>query len=150
MEILREMLESFILFNLIEGVIIFLFFDCFSSFKRLNCKNIVFISLVNCVISYIAPPLLYQTLSLIIMMFIVSKNYNKRYKESLFISFLSIVFLLVVDMPFIMILDLFNIDFYSFTVLNKFLYLLIPKSIEIIILIKRRKYNEKRYVDRER
>ena len=60
MELFKSILMDFCLFSLIEGFIYCYFFTNIGNLNHFNLKEIIIISIGNCIISQIFPPLFYQ------------------------------------------------------------------------------------------
>ena len=57
---LREILTDFVLFNFVEGLLYAMFFNRVCKCKKFNLFEIIVMSIGNCVVSCLFPPLIYQ------------------------------------------------------------------------------------------
>lgn len=134
---MKDILLDFILFSGIEGFIFCLFFYKIGNCRKFKWYEWLIMSFGNCVISKVFPPIIYQILMIIWMAYFnkfVINEYN--YKYYLKFSGLSMFFFLITEMPYNMILELFNITD-IFDIQNKFVIfeIMIPLRIIQFIII---------------
>lgn len=138
MELVKDVVVDFCLFSLIEGFIFCLFFEKIGGCKKFKWYEVLILSIGNCIISQVFPPVLYQIIILFYMSIAISafdKKYNIRYYFK--IVFLSIVFMLVVEMNFGIIFELiFKENFISISLFYSFLISLFLRILEIFFIFK--------------
>lgn len=57
---LREIVTDFVLFSFVEGLLYAMFFNRVCKCKKFNLFEIIVMSIGNCVVSCLFPPLIYQ------------------------------------------------------------------------------------------
>lgn len=139
MELVKNIVVDFCLFSLIEGFIFCLFFDKIGECRKFKWYEILILSIGNCIISQVFPPVAYQIIVLFYMSFII-KIFDKQYNVIYYIKivFFSIIFMLITEMMFAMFYEFilnFN-DFVSINILNKFITTIPMRLFQIIILYK--------------
>lgn len=135
LEFIKDCIIDFVLFSGIEGYIFCLFFEKICNCKRFKCLDWFVLSLGNCLISKIFPPLLYQIVMMMWMAFVLiikSKDIKVKYLKY---SFLSMFFMMIIEMIFAMIYEnCFGIDFVILSFSLGFLYAIPIKLTEIFFI----------------
>lgn len=129
-ELIKDVIVDFILFSGIEGLIFCLFFVKIGNCKKINFAKWFLFSFVNCIISKIFPPVIYQIISgLWIFIFLHFINDNKNISKCVKSSIFSICMFLVLEIPYSILLEYF-FKFESFR-----LFLTDYEQIKLFILI---------------
>lgn len=128
-------LQDFILFSLIEAIIYTQFFNLVCKCKKFNIKEILFIGLVNCLISTIIPPILFQVLMVVFMGCYIFLKKNKTMFKSLLFSLCGMTLLMVIEMSISIIsLNLFSIDLMRASGLTLFIYMIPIRILELCVI----------------
>lgn len=106
MELLKNIITDFCLFSLIEGFIYCYFFHVFDKIRKFKLKEIIILSIGNCLISQIFPPIIYQIFMILWMSTFLNYVRKIKYKECLKMSFYVMIFQLVTEMPIAMIYEI--------------------------------------------
>ena len=155
MELVKDVVVDFCLFSLIEGFIFCLFFEKIGRCKKFKWYEIFVLSLGNCIISQIFPPVLYQIIILFYMSFII-KLFDNKYKIYFYIkiTFISIIFMLIFEVGIFILYDIFFNLIFTENTLKTFLGTIPIRILQIYIifyLFKRRiklwKFGLEKYVD---
>lgn len=76
---LREMIIDFVLFSFVEGLLYAMFFNRVCKCKKFNVFEIIVMSIGNCVVSCVFPPVIYQIVMMCWMAFCLHlKNETDR------------------------------------------------------------------------
>ena len=136
MELLKDIIVDFCLFSLIEGYIFCLFFEKIGGCKKFKWYQVFILSMGNCFISQTFPPLLYQIV-MIIWMYIYLKILNKKEKNILLYSAISMIILLIIEMIYNIALEvIIGLDGFIMNKFNLFLLILPIKLFEFILVYK--------------
>lgn len=136
---LREIVTDFVLFSGIEGFIFCLFFEKVGECRRFKWYEWLILSVGNCLISQLLPPLLYQIVCIIWMCSFLHISNNLSILNGLKLSFKSVVFFLICEMVFAMIYEvLFNIDFSVLGNMKTFMFMILIRLVEILFIFIRR------------
>lgn len=135
MEILREVVEGFLLFNFIEALVYcFIFYFVFGC-EKFRLYEVVLIGVVNSIITSIFPPLVYQ-IFIILFYYMVIKSKSKNSKKNSFIlAISSLVIMLIMDMTYSITLEAIGIYLFEIDNLSLSIYLIFLRIIEIFIVI---------------
>ena len=132
---LREMVIDFVLFSGIEGFIFCLFFEKVGECRRFKWYEWLILSIGNCLISQLLPPLLYQFVCIIWICSFLHISNNLSILNGLKLSFKSVIFFLIFEMVFAMIYEvLFNIDFSVLDNTKAFMFMMPIRLVEILFL----------------
>lgn len=132
---LREIVTDFVLFSGIEGFIFCLFFEKVGECRRFKWYEWLILSIGNCLISQLLPPLLYQFVCIIWICSFLHITNNLSVLNGLKLSFKSVVFFLIFEMVFAMIYEvLFNIDFSILDNTKAFMFMIPIRLVEILFL----------------
>ena len=132
---LREMVIDFVLFSGIEGFIFCLFFEKVGECRRFKWYEWLVLSIGNCLISQLLPPLLYQFICIIWICSFLHISNNLSILNGLKLSFKSVVFFLIFEMIFAMIYEvMFNIDFSVLDNTKAFMFMMPIRLVEILFL----------------
>ena len=136
---LREIVTDFVLFSGIEGFIFCLFFEKVGECRKFKWYEWLILSIGNCLISQLLPPLLYQVGMVTWMIIFLHITNKTKYFCGFNIVFKSMIFLLVCEMLFAMFYDfVLGLDFTDVKNIVVFL-MTIPIRFTEIILIRRYK-----------
>ena len=102
---LREIVTDFMLFSGIEGFIFCLFFEKVGECRKFKWYEWLILSIGNCLISQLLPPLLYQFVCIIWICSFLHISNNLSILNGLKLSFKSVVFFLIFEMIFAMIYE---------------------------------------------
>lgn len=132
---LREMVIDFVLFSGIEGFIFCLFFEKVGECRRFKWYEWLILSIGNCLISQLLPPLLYQFVCIIWMALFIHFSNEKNIFDSVKLSFKSVIFFLVCEMLFAMFYDfILKLDFTNAKNIVVFIMALPIRLVEIILI----------------
>ena len=131
MELLKDIIVDFCLFSLIEGWVLAQFYEKICNCRKFKWWQIIILSFGNCIISQMFSPLLYQILMILWMGLFISVI---NQKNKFLLSFLSMIFLLIIEMNYSYILSLFNIMSERINYILLFIYILPMRLIEILII----------------
>lgn len=132
---LREMVIDFVLFSGIEGFIFCLFFEKVGGCRKFKWYEWLALSIGNCLISQLLPPLLYQFVCIIWMALFIHFSNEKNIFDSVKLSFKSVIFFLVCEMLFAMFYDfILELDFTNSKNIVVFIMTLPIRLVEIILI----------------
>ena len=132
---LREIVTDFVLFSGIEGFIFCLFFEKVGECRKFKWYEWLILSIGNCLISQLLPPLLYQVVCIIWMALFIHFSNEKNIFDSVKLSFKSVIFFLVCEMLFAMFYDfILELDFTNAKNIVVFLMTLPIRLVEIILI----------------
>ena len=132
---LREIVTDFVLFSGIEGFIFCLFFEKVGECRKFKWYEWLILSIGNCLISQLLPPLLYQFVCIIWMALFIHFSNEKNIFDSVKLSFKSVIFFLVCEMLFAMFYDfILELDFTNAKNIVVFLMTLPIRLVEIILI----------------
>ena len=132
---LREMVIDFVLFSGIEGFIFCLFFEKVGGCRKFKWYEWLILSIGNCLISQLLPPLLYQFICIIWMALFIHFSNEKNIFDSVKLSFKSVIFFLVCEMLFAMFYDfILKLDFTNAKNIVVFIMTLPIRLVEIILI----------------
>lgn len=136
MNLLGNIIEDFIFFSFLESAIFYLWFRLIWNCGKFTLKDIVIVGFVNCIISQIIPPLIYQIIMTIWMGLYLRLFKNRTLINGLFISLSAMLILLVVEMCFAMFYEsYFNLNFMSLNKMKLFIAIIPIKFFEILFII---------------
>ena len=132
---LREIVTDFVLFSGIEGFIFCLFFEKVGECRKFKWYEWLILSIGNCLISQLLPPLLYQFVCIIWMALFIHFSNEKNILDSVKLSFKSVIFFLVCEMLFAMFYDfILELDFITAKNIVVFIMTLPIRLVEIILI----------------
>ena len=132
---LREMVTDFVFFSGIEGFIFCLFFEKVGECRKFKWYEWLILSIGNCLISQLLPPLLYQFICIIWMALFIHFSNEKNIFDSVKLSFKSVIFFLVCEMLFAMFYDfILELDFTNAKNIVVFVMTLPIRLVEIILI----------------
>ena len=132
---LREIVPDFVLFSGIEGFIFCLFFEKVGECRKFKWYEWLILSIGNCLISQLLPPLLYQVVCIIWMAFFIHFSNEKNICDSVKLSFKSVVFFLICEMVFAMIYEyIIKIDLFQYNDFMRFLAMLPIRFLQITFI----------------
>ena len=132
---LREMVIDFVLFSGIEGFIFCLFFEKVGECRKFKWYEWLILSIGNCLISQLLPPLLYQFVCIIWICSFLHISNNLSILNGLKLSFKSVIFFLIFEMVFAMLYELIlDIDFTNIDDLKLFASMIPVRIIEILFI----------------
>ena len=132
---LREIVTDFVLFSGIEGFIFCLFFEKVGECRKFKWYEWLILSIGNCLISQLLPPLLYQVVCIIWMALFIHFSNEKNIFDSVKLSFKSVIFFLVCEMLFAMFYDfILELDFTNAKNIVVFVMTLPIRLVEIILI----------------
>ena len=132
---LREMIIDFMLFSGIEGFIFCLFFEKVGGCRRFKWYEWLVLSMGNCLISQLLPPLLYQIVCIIWICSFLHISNNLSILNGLKLSFKSVVFFLIYEMVVSMLYELFlGIEFTNINDLKLFISMIPIRVIEVLFI----------------
>lgn len=108
MEMIKDIIIDFVLFSGVEGFIFCLFFEKIGKCRKFKWYEWLILSVGNCLISKMFPPVLYQIIMIVWMTtFLYIGNRNSLF-DRLKLSFQSLVFFLICEMLVSMLYDSFR------------------------------------------
>ena len=132
---LREIVTDFVLFSGIEGFIFCLFFEKVGECRKFKWYEWLILSIGNCLITQLLPPLLYQVVCIIWMALFIHFSNEKNIFDSVKLSFKSVIFFLVCEMLFAMFYDfILELDFTNAKNIVVFIMTLPIRLVEIILI----------------
>ena len=143
MNFIKDILIDFLLFSGLEGFIFCLLFHKVFTCKKFKFYQWLLLASVNCIISQIFPPVVYQLIILVwiaSLLFLINKDI--KFIKCLLISFLSILFFFVLETPYEILLSIilkfeaFNMFLTDLEFLKLFI-LIIPLRVIEMLLIKK-------------
>ena len=135
MELLKSIVVDFVLFSSIEGFIFCLFFEKIGKCRKFKWYEWLILSIGNCLISQLLPPLLYQVVCIIWMALFIHFSNEKNIFDSVKLSFKSVIFFLVCEMLFAMFYDfILELDFTNAKNIVVFIMTLPIRLVEIILI----------------
>lgn len=139
MTLIKDILIDFVLFSGIEGFIFCLFFCKIFNHRKFKFYEWFILSFINCLISKLLPPIIYQAVVILFMsIYLYILNNKEHYLHYLKMSGLSVAMFLVTEILYSIILNLvlkFNmLQFFmnDFELLRQFIFLIPLRIIEII------------------
>lgn len=135
---LREMVTDFVLFSFIEGLLYAMFFNRVCKCKKFNVFEIIVMSIGNCVVSCLFPPIIYQIVMMCWMAFcLYLKNETDRTTfQYVKYSFLVMIGQLITEMIFAMFYEfILNIDLFDCNRLKLFIVMIPLRIVQLIIII---------------
>lgn len=143
---LREMIIDFMLFSFVEGLLYAMFFNRVCKCKKFNIFEIIVMSIGNCVVSCLFPPIIYQIFMMGWMAFCLHLKNGTDHTTFQYVkySFLVMVGQLIIEMVFAMFYDfVLNIDFSKSSSLTVFAIMIPIRVIQFIIIYKLGGFNMK-------
>ena len=135
MELLKSIVVDFVLFSSIEGFIFCLFFEKIGKCRKFKWYEWLILSIGNCLISQLLPPLLYQVVCIIWMALFIHFSNEKNIFDTVKLSFKSVIFFLVCEMLFAMFYDfILELDFTNAKNIVVFIMTLPIRLVEIILI----------------
>lgn len=132
---LREIVTDFVLFSGIEGFLLCLFFERIGGCKKFKWYEWLILSLGNCLISQLLPPLLYQAIIIIWLTTFLYIANNLSIFKSIKLSIYGMGFFLICEMLFAMFYDfLLNIDFSTLGKIKAFMFMIPIRFVEILFI----------------
>lgn len=135
MELVKDVVVDFCLFSLIEGFILCKFYEKICKLNKFKFNEIFILSLINCLISTLLPPVFYQIV-IILWIGIFLKIFKKiNYIIGLKYGLFSMIFVLVIEMTFCMLYEtIFGINFSKMNSMFLFFINIPMKILEIFII----------------
>lgn len=143
---LREMIIDFMLFSFVEGLLYAMFFNRVCKCKKFNIFEIIVMSIGNCVVFCLFPPIIYQIFMMGWMAFCLHLKNGTDHTTFQYVkySFLVMVGQLITEMVFAMFYDfVLNIDFSKSSPLTVFIIMIPIRAIQFIIIYKLGGFNMK-------
>lgn len=133
MGLLGNIIRDFCLFSLVEGYIYCYFFEKIGGFKKFKWYEIFVLSVGNCFISQVFPPLIYQIMMILWMGIYLLKKRDIKFFKSVFYSLMVVSILLIIEMNICMMYELL-LDI-EFNKINKYILFVIMIPMRIIEVI---------------
>ena len=142
MKLLKDIIVDFCLFSLIEGWILTQFYEKICNCRKFKWYEILILSFINCTISQVFVPVIYQILIIIILSVILYYKENYTFIKCIKNSILSMLFILITEMSYGMLCEiLFKINFINLSKISLFNFM-IPIRLIQYLLIKGSENNE--------
>lgn len=133
---LGKIISDLLLFSILESFIFCLYFKKFGNCKEFKHYEIFIIGAVNCIISQVIPPLLYQLIMVIWMGFYLFLFKNKTLLVGLYLSAMSMLLLLTIEMLGAMAYEyILNINFMELDKIKLFITIIPMKLFEIFFIL---------------
>lgn len=135
MELVKDVVVDFCLFSLIEGFIYCYFFNVVSKLGKFKIKEILILSIGNCLISQIFPPVIYQVIMILWMGFVLNKFKNIKIANGIKIALSVMIYQLIIEMIIYGFYDFcFGIDLNITNKILLFIYMIPMRFFEIFII----------------
>ena len=135
MELLKSIIVDFCLFSLIEGWVLTQFYEKICNCRKFKWFEIFILSFVNCIISQVFSPVIYQILIILWISFYLYILNKIKYIDCLKYSLKSMIFILIIEMIYNIVCEsLFNFDGFNLNKIILFLFIIPIKILEIIII----------------
>lgn len=141
---LRDILLDWILFGIVESFVFTRFIVGHDTFAR-NCKKFIsfvcLLGLFNTIVCFtldlIGMFMMKHAVALLIVPYIISKKYHLKFKNSIIkMCIIYGVIFIIENLTVFIIMDVLNINFVNMGIINKFIFLLPAKLIEILFCIR--------------
>ena len=135
---LREMVIDFVLFSFVEGLLYAMFFNRVCKCKKFNVFEIIVMSIGNCVVSCLFPPIIYQIFMMGWMAFCsyLKNGTDRTTFQYVKYSFLVMFGQLITEMVFAMFYEfILNIDLFDCDRLKLFIAMIPLRIVQLIIII---------------
>lgn len=135
MELVKDVTIDFCLFSLIEGFIYCYFFNVVGKLGKFKIKEILILSIGNCLISQIFPPVIYQVIMILWMGFVLNKFKNIKIANGIKIALSVMIYQLIIEMIIYGFYDFcFGIDLNITNKILLFIYMIPMRFFEIFII----------------
>lgn len=135
MELVKDVVVDFCLFSLIEGFIYCYFFNVIGKLGKFKIKEILILSIGNCLISQIFPPVIYQVIMILWMGFVLNKFKNIKITNGIKIALSVMIYQLIIEMIIYGFYDFcFGIDLNITNKILLFIYMIPMRFFEIFII----------------
>lgn len=136
MELVKDVVVDFCLFSLIEGFILCKFYERICKVNRFKINEIFVLSLINCLISTILPPLFYQ-ITIILWIGVFLKIFKKiKYIIGVKYGLLSMIFVLITEMIYNFIIEVtISLDGFCMNDFKLFILIIPIKIIQILLIL---------------
>lgn len=136
MELVKDVVVDFCLFSLIEGFIYCYFFNVIGRLGKFKIKEILILSIGNCLISQIFPPVFYQIITILWMGVLLNKFKKIKLIDGIKFGFYVMIYQLIIEMIVAMFYEIiFKINFSTMKKFYLFLIMIPVRIIEIILII---------------
>ena len=139
MTLIKDILIDFVLFSGIEGFIFCLFFCKIFKHRKFKFYEWFILSFINCLISKLLPPIIYQAVMILFMsIYLYILNNKENYFRYLKMSGLAMLMILFVEITYAIILkfalkiDLLHFFMTDIEQINQFISLIPLRIIEIL------------------
>lgn len=135
MELLSNIAIDFILFGVLEALILCMFFVKIGECEKITVSDMLVIALFNTVISKTLPPVLYQIVIILMLALFINKIELKKYRESLYISLSSMIYIMVIEMLYSIVTGIFMTNGFDLSGFALAVYMIPVRFIEVLIII---------------
>lgn len=146
---LREIVTDFVLFSFVEGLLYAMFFNRVCKCKKFNLFEIIVMSIGNCVVSCLFPPLIYQIIMIGWMAFcLYLKNGTDRTTfQYVKYSFYELLYSLITEMLYAMFFEfILNTDLFNFTKVQTFVVMIPIRLLQFVVIIEWREIHMKSWL----
>lgn len=146
---LREIVTDFVLFSFVEGLLYAMFFNRVCKCKKFNLFEIIVMSIGNCVVSCLFPPLIYQIIMIGWMAFCLHlKNGTDRTTfQYVKYSFYGLLYSLITEMLYVMFFEfILNTDLFNFTKVQTFAVMIPIRLLQFVVIIEWREIHMKSWL----
>lgn len=146
---LREIVTDFVLFSFVEGLLYAMFFNRVCKCKKFDVFEIIVMSIGNCVVFCLFPPIIYQIVMMCWMAFCLHlKNETDRTTfQYVKYSFYGLLYSLITEMLYAMFFEfILNIDLFNFTKIRTFVIMIPIRLLQFVVIIEWRKMHMKSWL----
>lgn len=146
---LREMVTDFVLFSFVEGLLYAMFFNRVCKCKKFNIFEIIIMSIGNCVVSCLFPPIIYQIVMMGWMAFCLHLKNETDCTTFQYVkySFYGLLYSLITEMLYAMFFEfILNIDLFNFTKVQTFVVMIPIRLLQFVVIIEWRKIHMKSWL----
>lgn len=146
---LKEIVTDFVLFSFVEGLLYAMFFNRVCKCNKFNLFEIIVMSIGNCVVSCLFPPLIYQIIMIGWMAFcLYLKNGTDRTTfQYVKYSFYGLLYSLITEMLYAMFFEfILNTDLFNFTKVQTFVVMIPIRLLQFVVIIEWREIHMKSWL----
>ena len=135
MELVKDVVMDFCLFSLIEGFIYCYFFNVVGKLEKFKIKEILILSIGNCLISQIFPPVIYQMIMILWMGILLNKFKKIKLIDGIKIGLYGMIFTMIIEMSFSIVIELISgFNFINIKFIYSYIIFILLKIFEIILI----------------
>lgn len=146
---LREIITDFVLFSFVEGLLYAMFFNRVCKCKKFNVFEVIVMSIGNCVVSCLFPPIIYQIFMMgwITFCLYLKNGTDRTTFQYVKYSFYGLLYSLITEMLYAMFFEfILNIDLFNFTKVQTFAIMIPIRLLQFVVIIEWRKIHMKSWL----